>query len=388
MESPKLAIKSSFTVSFFISIGAQYGNGDANGGIFEFLDENDSLKNFQIRYIGNEAKIELVSGGKTIGAYQMLQQQQAWTYVGVTFDGNKLTIFSRHGIFAVETDVELLSDNLNSNNNGIKVGYSSLRQETMANSDAISCLMIYSVALNQHEIKQVQDACRVIHNASPCGSPKLPYSPVPSTGTGSAVIPNSGQFPWQVSLRRDGSHICTASIIDAYWLLTAASCIENADVSRYSASIGEYDVFFDEPFSVLHQIAEFVTNGNVGLVQLKSPIDFRSNYANDICIFDGDTSQLRLNESVFVFGWGVNGRISLISQGLPRYVPGNIVEKSQCESIWGNSYEGDDESLCFLSSSNDKNVPCSGDEGSGILVHVPGNSNIGTSDHLIQVMKR
>lgn len=40
---------------------------------------------------------------------------------------------------------------------------------------------------------------------------------------GNEAVP--GQFPYQISLRKDDAHICGGSIITADWILTAAHCV-------------------------------------------------------------------------------------------------------------------------------------------------------------------
>lgn len=53
-------------------------------------------------------------------------------------------------------------------------------------------------------------------------SPKLPESYI--IGGQDA---NIAQFPYQLSLRQGGNHICGASIISAIWVLSAAHCLDS-----------------------------------------------------------------------------------------------------------------------------------------------------------------
>uniref|UniRef100_A0A3Q3RV82 Transmembrane serine protease 3a n=1 Tax=Mastacembelus armatus TaxID=205130 RepID=A0A3Q3RV82_9TELE len=52
-------------------------------------------------------------------------------------------------------------------------------------------------------------------------------------------ISKPGQFPWQVSLRFNGEHLCGGSIITSLWILTAAHCVYGfADPSMWTVQAG------------------------------------------------------------------------------------------------------------------------------------------------------
>ena len=56
---------------------------------------------------------------------------------------------------------------------------------------------------------------------------------------GEEARPNS--WPWQVSLRRDGQHICGASLVNRYWVVSAAHCVfQSSDSKRYTLALGTF----------------------------------------------------------------------------------------------------------------------------------------------------
>ena len=49
------------------------------------------------------------------------------------------------------------------------------------------------------------------------------------------------EWPWQISLRVNGQHICGGSLIRPDWIVTAAHCVErNPRPSGYTVVVGRY----------------------------------------------------------------------------------------------------------------------------------------------------
>lgn len=157
------------------------------------------------------------------------------------------------------------------------------------------------------------------------------------------------EFPWMVLIsyrtKRGLEFKCGGSIINEWYVLTAAHCIVGQTIA--GVRIGEHDIASDTdcqgiPPKVICEsrlqdirVAEEIPHENysttpfiqndIGLLKLKKPIDFTPKNARPICL--PTTRQLRnkdvQGQNATVAGWGYteNGRVSdvLLSVRVPIY---------------------------------------------------------------------
>uniref|UniRef100_A0A7N5P9W9 tryptase n=1 Tax=Ailuropoda melanoleuca TaxID=9646 RepID=A0A7N5P9W9_AILME len=149
--------------------------------------------------------------------------------------------------------------------------------------------------------------------AGPWASPAVCGRPRVSGRIMSGQDAKVGQWPWQVSLREDGQHVCGGSLITEDWVLTAAHCLDQKQpLSAYSVLLGSISSYpqAGEP-QELRSVAQFITHpeyleknnrADIALVQLASPVTF-SDLILPVCLpKPGDP--LGHGTWCWVTGWG------------------------------------------------------------------------------------
>ncbi|AWP20594.1 putative elastase-1-like isoform 3 [Scophthalmus maximus] len=162
---------------------------------------------------------------------------------------------------------------------------------------------------------------------------------------GNDAKPNT--WKWQASLQydsyNDGSyyHICGGTIIDSFFIMTAAHCI----LSQYRVVVGEYNMYeYDgsEQFIRVERIAVHPDwNGDLGkgndiaLLRLANPLYDNGYVALANLPYPGE--MLPHDFTCYVTGWGLTDYFGSVPAIL-QVAPINVVEHSVCSqpSWWGS----------------------------------------------------
>ncbi|XP_076620357.1 transmembrane protease serine 9-like [Colletes latitarsis] len=94
---------------------------------------------------------------------------------------------------------------------------------------------------------------------------------------------NAGQFPYQVSLRKNGNHFCGGSILNNRYILTAAHCVKGQSPSSITVHAGTNrlseagTVYRAEKISAHKQFSTLLLINDVAVIRVDRAISFTAN---------------------------------------------------------------------------------------------------------------
>ncbi|XP_065258552.1 serine protease 27-like [Emys orbicularis] len=122
----------------------------------------------------------------------------------------------------------------------------------------------------------------------------------------------AGAWPWQVSVQRNGFHLCGGALISESWVVSAAHCFDPSVAnSSYRVQLGENRIFGQNrlhAFSLVKRIIlhpsydEVTSEADITLVELKNPIAFTATIS-PVGLLDASV-RVPAGDTCWVTGWG------------------------------------------------------------------------------------
>ncbi|XP_043942877.1 uncharacterized protein LOC122814356 [Protopterus annectens] len=193
----------------------------------------------------------------------------------------------------------------------------------------ILCTVVMLIAVVIQEVRS--QVC-----FSACGQPVIKSRIV---GGAYAV---QGAWPWQISLKWNGSHICGGSLIAADWVVTAAHCITQPhNANAYEVILGDYELTVPNINRIILGVSKIYvsewyltaqTGNDIALLQLDQNVTF-TDYVLPVCL-PSSTVQFPDETMCWVTGWGITKSQASIAYPKLQEVELPIINQPQCDCLY------------------------------------------------------
>ncbi|XP_051464178.1 transmembrane protease serine 2 [Apus apus] len=150
-----------------------------------------------------------------------------------------------------------------------------------------------------------------------------------------------GQWPWQVSLHVQGTHVCGGSIITRQWIVTAAHCVEGRFSDPYSwrvyaGILNQNEMLLRNGYRVQliisHPYYDTDSKDNdVALMKLETPLTF-TDTVQPVCL-PNPGMMFQPNQQCWISGWGAEYQGGKTLNNL-NYAMVPLIEHSRCNSVY------------------------------------------------------
>jgi len=194
----------------------------------------------------------------------------------------------------------------------------------------------------------------------------------------------AGKYPWQASLtNNNGGHFCGGAIIDEYWIVTAAHCVQRQRENGMKIIVGRhqlYSNYLGKP--VTHDVKKIIyhtvypggtlfTTNDIALVQVIDPIQFNHNVQKIVMASPGADL---LGQTCVLTGWGRYNENSNAPANTLQELDTTVISRSECENGFKRyGWKIADSHICFKKIGA---TACHGDSGGPAVCKVDGTWNL------------
>ncbi|XP_067379615.1 transmembrane protease serine 9-like [Channa argus] len=160
-------------------------------------------------------------------------------------------------------------------------------------------------------------------------------APLSSRILGGSSVATAGEWPWMVSLQKNGSHVCGGTLVAVDSVLSNADCFSSSRrASDWTVVLGRLKQNGSNPFEVTLNVTNIIlsnlTGSNVAVLRLATPPTL-SNYIQPICLDNRGT--FSVGSTCWAAGWSSGrGGVEQVLQAIQTSVVncGNTTSDSIC----------------------------------------------------------
>merc|ERR1719150_2381405 len=108
-----------------------------------------------------------------------------------------------------------------------------------------------------------------------------------SADTAAGHVARHGDWPWHVTLVREGTHVCDGTLVQGHWVMSTKSCFQGQQRARWVARLASVRLSSRPPWQqerrVVGMVASPAENTNIVLLKLQDPVQM-SDFARAACL--------------------------------------------------------------------------------------------------------